>query len=46
MAFGIAFLLWRDMDEDRADKESGDDGSRMGDWFLSLSSKATHYESI
>ena len=45
MAFGIAFLLWRGM-EDRADEESGDDGSRMGDWFLSLSSKATHYESI
>ena len=45
MAFGIAFLLWRDM-EDRADEESGDDGSRMGDWILSLSSKATHYESI
>ena len=42
LASGVAFLLWRDM-ENRADGESdeGCDVDRMGDWFLSLSSRTT-----
>ena len=40
LAFGVAFLLWRDM-ENRADEEGGGDGGRMGDWFLSLTSRGT-----
>ena len=40
LAFGVAFLLWRDM-ENRADEECGGDGGRMGDWFLSLTSRGT-----
>ncbi|KAL3768625.1 hypothetical protein ACHAW5_004320 [Stephanodiscus triporus] len=42
LASAVAFLLWRDM-ENRADGESdeGCDVDRMGDWFLSLSSRTT-----
>ncbi|KAL3815648.1 hypothetical protein ACHAXA_006923 [Cyclostephanos tholiformis] len=43
LAFGVSFLLWRDMmnEADEGNGDDGGDGERMGDWFLSLSSKAT-----
>jgi hypothetical protein len=36
LAFGIAFLLWRDMENATDEGRSDDDdvGGRMGDWFL------------
>ncbi len=40
LAFGIAFLLWRDM-ENGADKEGDEGDGRMGDWFLCLTARGT-----
>ncbi len=40
LAFGVAFLLWRDM-ENGADKEGDEGDGRMGDWFLCLMVRGT-----